>query len=70
MKTPGEKCFVEQFHLRSPVEEFEEYSRTVIENPREGSGHSDDSTYREAIALVLSKLRPGWDGNDPLRSAR
>ena len=70
MKTPEEKCFVEQFHLRSPVEEFEEYSRAVVENPREGSGYSDDSTYREAIALVLSKLRPEWNVNDPLRSTR
>ena len=58
MDTPGEKCFVEQFHLRSPIEEFEDYSHEALEQLRKGNGKSDEATYREAMALVFRKLRP------------
>ena len=58
MDTPGEKCFVEQFHLRSPIEEFEDYSHEALEQLRNGNRKSDEATYREAMALVFRKLRP------------
>lgn len=58
MDTSGEKWFVEQFHLRSPVEEFQEHSRLEIERLRDGAAKFDDGTHREAVALVLRKLRP------------
>lgn len=58
MDTSDEKWFVEQFHLRSPVEEFQEYSRLEIERLRDGDPRFDDFTQREAIDLVLRKLRP------------
>ncbi len=58
MDTSAEKCFVEQFHLRSPIEEFEDYSHEALEQLRKGNGKSDEATYREAMALVFRKLRP------------
>jgi hypothetical protein len=58
MTTSGEKWFVEEFHLHSPVEEFQEFSRLEMERLRAGNPKFDDSTHREAIDLVLRKLRP------------
>lgn len=58
MPLPTDKWFVERFHLRSPVEEFEEYCRTARERLAEGVSAYDDSTHREAVGLVLQKLRP------------
>ena len=62
MTTLGKNWFVGQFHLRSPIEEFEDYSRTALDRLRDGSGNSDDSNCREAIDLVLSKLHPNRTG--------
>lgn len=70
MDTSSDKWFVEQFHLRSPVEEFEDYSRAAIERLADGSGQYDDSTYREAVAMVLGRLRPDRDGIEPPHSVR
>jgi len=54
----GESWFVEEFHLRSPVEEFQEFSRLEIERLRNGNPTFDDSNHRQAVDLVLRKLRP------------
>ena len=62
MDISGEKWFVEQFHLRSPVEEFQQCSRLEIERLRTEDPRFNDSTHREAIELVLHKLRPGRVG--------
>lgn len=58
MTALGENWFVGQFHLRSPIEEFEDYSRTALGRLRKGGGNPDDSNCREAIDLVLGKLHP------------
>ena len=54
----GENWFVEEFHLRSPVEEFQEFSRLEIERLRNGNPTFNDSNHRHAVDLVLRKLRP------------
>jgi hypothetical protein len=54
----SEKWFVEEFHLHSPVEEFQEFARLEIERLRSGNPKFDDSTHREAVDRVLRKLRP------------
>lgn len=58
MNTPSEKWFVEEFHLRSPVEEFEEFGRLEVERLYGANPKFDASTHREAMDLVLQKLRP------------
>ena len=58
-----EKWFVEQFHLRSPLEEFQESSRVEMERLHSSDPKFDDSTHREAIELTLSKLRPYRTGS-------
>ena len=57
---PGtcENWFVEEFHLRSPVEEFQEFSRLEIERLRNENPTFNDSNHRQAVDLVLRKLRP------------
>ncbi len=62
MDTSDDKWFVEQFHLRSPIEEFQESSRLEIERLRDRNPRFDDSIHREAIDLTLRKLRPGLIG--------
>lgn len=60
-ETPAEtaaKWFVEEFHLRSPVEEFQEYARLEIDRLRNGNPKFNESTHRQAVDLVLRKLRP------------
>ena len=54
----GEKWFVDEFHLRSPIEEFQEFSRLEIQRLRNAKPGFDDSTHRQAVDLVLRKLRP------------
>ena len=58
MDTSNDNWFVEQFHLRSPIEEFQESCRLEIERLRENDASFDDTTHREAVDLTLSKLRP------------
>ncbi len=70
MDASPDKWFVEQFHLRSPVEEFEEYSGAAMDRLADGSGPYDDSTYREAVAMVLGRLRPDRDGIEPSHAVR
>lgn len=53
----GDKWFVEEFHLRSPIEEFQEFSRLEIERLSRASCEFDDATHRQAVDLVLRKLR-------------
>lgn len=62
MNTSGEKWFVQEFQLRSPVDEFREFSRLEVERLRNENPRFSDSTHRAAIALVLQKLRPGGRG--------
>ena len=62
MSPSGEKWFVEQFHLRSPVEEFEEFSQLEIRRLRAENVGFNDATHREAIDLVLGCLRPNKTG--------
>lgn len=50
--------FVEQFHLRSPIEEFQEHSRLELERLRSGQSKCDETAHHEAISLVLKKLQP------------
>jgi hypothetical protein len=62
MDTSSDKWFVEQFHLRSPVEEFQESSRLEMERLREADPKFEDSIHREAVELTLRKMRPGLLG--------
>lgn len=62
MSTSTENWFVEEFHLRSPVEEFQEYSRLEMERVRASEPDADDAPYRQAVNLVLSKLRGDGGG--------
>lgn len=62
MDTSGEKWFVEQFHLRSPMEEFQEHCRLEIDRLRESNPKFDDGVHREAVGLVLRKMRPERTG--------
>lgn len=62
MNSSEDKWFVEQFHLRSPVEEFQEFAaaefdRLIGEDPK-----FDEATHRRAVGLVLSKLRTAAAG--------
>ncbi len=61
MVTPVDNWFVEDFDLRSPTEEFEEYCQSTLQHLREGSGRSDAATHQEAISLVLGKLHPSQE---------
>ena len=58
MQTPDSQWFVESFHLHSPIEEFEQFSRIEAERQRAEQPSIDDSVHREATELVLRKLRP------------
>jgi len=62
MDTSHDKWFVEQFHLRSPVEEFQAHCRLEIERLRDSSAQFDDTLHRDAVELVLRKLRPERTG--------
>ncbi len=58
MGTADSQWFVENFHLHSPVEEFEQFARIEAERLRAEHPGVDDSIHREAAELVLRKLRP------------
>ncbi len=60
MKSASRKCFIEHFHLRSPVEEFECFSSETIERLRGEANGADVAAHQEATAIVLRKLRPNW----------
>ena len=62
MDTSGRKWFVEEFQLRSPVDEFREFSQLEIERLRNENPRFSDSIHRAAVELVLAKLRPGRRG--------
>jgi len=58
-----DKWFVEEFHLRSPVEEFQEHAR--IELDRIADAHeAKRSSCRNAVDLVIARLR-GEEGGRP-----
>ncbi len=57
MSTPSDKWFVEEFNLRSPIEEFQEHARLEIERLRTGNPNAGDALHRAAADLVLRKLR-------------
>ena len=65
MSTSNESWFVEDFHLRSPVEEFQEYSRLEIERLRNSQPNLNDAIHRQAIDLVLRKMRGERTGATP-----
>jgi hypothetical protein len=54
----GAKWFVEEFNLRSPIEEFQEHTRLEIDRLRNGNPKFNESSHRQAAELVLRKLRP------------
>ena len=62
MSTSDEKWFVEDFHLRSPLEEFEEHGRLEVERLYQSHPKFDPAAHREAIELVVQKLRPNRTG--------
>ncbi|MCH7808391.1 MAG: hypothetical protein IIB60_04130 [Planctomycetes bacterium] len=57
MSTSTDNWFVEEFHLRSPVEEFQEFSRLELERARNADPGINDAVDREAVDLVLRRLR-------------
>lgn len=57
VKSSSEKYFVENFHLHSPVEEFQEFSRLEVDRLRDENPNFDESIHRQAIDLVQRKLR-------------
>lgn len=57
MSTSTDSWFVEEFHLRSPVEEFQEFSRLELEQARNADPGINDAVDREAVDLVLRRLR-------------
>lgn len=57
MGTSTDEWFVEQFHLRSPVEEFCDLTRAELDRLRIENPGFDDSAHRAATDLVLRKLR-------------
>ncbi len=62
MSQPGNEWFVEQFHLQSPIEEFQTHCRLEIERLRKDKSDFDEGSYREAIHLVMERLRPAGIG--------
>ena len=63
MTKPREEWFVEQFYLRSPVEEFQDFGQKEIERLRTDDARFDDGTHRAAVNLVLRKLRAERTGD-------
>lgn len=57
MKRTTEKYFVENFHLHSPVEEFQEHCRLEIDRLHAENPNVDDTLFRQATDLVLRKLK-------------
>ena len=62
MTTSHGNWFVEQFHLRSPVEEFQEHCRLELERLRSAQSACHDAAHHEAVDLVLKKLLPDRKG--------
>jgi len=62
MSQSGNEWFVEQFHLQSPIEEFQTHYRLEIERLRKDKSDFDEGSYREAIHLVMERLRPAGIG--------
>ena len=55
MKSKNDKWFVEEFHLRSPIEEFEEHARLELQRMAD-MHHPHEPAYRTAIDLVTSRI--------------
>ena len=62
MSLPTDKWFVEEFHLRSPVDEFQEFARLEMERVRASDPDVNEAPYRQAVNLVLGKLRRDGGG--------
>ena len=62
MNSTEDKWFVEQFHLRSPVEEFQEFAAAEFDRLMIADPKFDEGTHRRAVNLVLSKLRSAAGG--------
>ena len=52
-----QQWFVEQFHLSSPLEEFEEHARLEMDRCRSEDAQFDDNNHRRAIRMVMGKLQ-------------
>lgn len=61
MSTESDKWFVDEFRLRSPVEEFEDYVRFELEQIR-GLPNPNLAAYQKAADLVVSRLRRDREG--------
>ncbi len=53
-----QQWYVEQFHLSSPLEEFEEHARLEMDRYRSEDTQFDDGIHRRAIRMVMAKLQP------------
>ena len=65
MNGSQDNWFVEEFHLASPVEEFETFSRHEIDRLRSANPNLNDAAHRQAVDLVLRKLRGDGHGGQP-----
>lgn len=57
MSTSHRQWLVEDFRLNSPVKEFQDYSREEMERLRMVDPGFDDTGHRQAVELVLRRLR-------------
>jgi hypothetical protein len=65
MDTSSRRWFVEEFRLRGPLEEFQDFGEHEIERLRNADPEFDDTPHREAIDLVMRKLSQGTMGAKP-----
>ncbi len=61
MGTESDKWFVDEFRLRSPVEEFEDHVRFELEQIR-ASPNPNVTAYQKAAVLVAEHLRRDQEG--------
>ncbi|MHC5112010.1 MAG: hypothetical protein ACYTHJ_19275 [Planctomycetota bacterium] len=62
MSLPNDKWFVEEFHLRSPIEEFEEHARFELQRMVD-THHPHEPAFRGAIELVTQRLAGAFGNN-------
>jgi len=70
MGTSNETWFVEEFHLRSPVDEFREFGRLEVERLRKSHAKFDAARHRAAIELVLGRLQPAGTRSSQTASSK
>jgi predicted secreted protein len=57
MSESGQQKPLDASILQAPIEEFSAYCEAEFERRRNGDEPFDETAYREAMELVLSKLR-------------